>query len=243
MGSKYHWQTTNVKVSGVDDMVLLSKISEDAITDNLRKRYNDDYIFTYIGSVLISVNPFKASAVLHRPRGGAVPGLGAVREPAAHYALADTMFRDMMIDSENQCVIISGESGAGKTVAAKFIMSYISKVSGGGEKVQHVKDIILQSNPLLEAFGNAKTVRNNNSSRFGKYFEIQFSRGGAPRRRKNLQLPPGEKPRSFTKRRREKLPHLLPDVGRRGGGAEGESGRDHSGLLLLSEPIRDLHRR
>ncbi|XP_042372684.1 unconventional myosin-If-like, partial [Plectropomus leopardus] len=73
-----------------------------------------------------------------------------------------------------------GESGAGKTVAAKYIMSYVSKVSGGGDKVQHVKDIILQSNPLLEAFGNAKTVRNNNSSRFGKYFEIQFSRGGAP---------------------------------------------------------------
>uniref|UniRef100_A0A4W6DKQ6 Osteoclast-stimulating factor 1 n=1 Tax=Lates calcarifer TaxID=8187 RepID=A0A4W6DKQ6_LATCA len=75
---------------------------------------------------------------------------------------------------------LSGESGAGKTVAAKYIMSYVSKVSGGGDKVQHVKDIILQSNPLLEAFGNAKTVRNNNSSRFGKYFEIQFSRGGAP---------------------------------------------------------------
>uniref|UniRef100_A0A670KGX4 Myosin IE n=1 Tax=Podarcis muralis TaxID=64176 RepID=A0A670KGX4_PODMU len=73
-----------------------------------------------------------------------------------------------------------GESGAGKTVAAKYIMSYISKISGGGPKVQHVKDIILQSNPLLEAFGNAKTVRNNNSSRFGKYFEIQFSPGGEP---------------------------------------------------------------
>lgn len=82
--------------------------------------------------------------------------------------------------TENQCVIISGESGAGKTVAAKYIMSYISRVSGGGPKVQHVKDIILQSNPLLEAFGNAKTVRNNNSSRFGKYFEIQFSPGGEP---------------------------------------------------------------
>ncbi|KAG8575870.1 hypothetical protein GDO81_009692 [Engystomops pustulosus] len=90
------------------------------------------------------------------------------------------MYRNMIIDRENQCVIISGESGAGKTVAAKYIMGYISKVSGGGPKVQHVKDIILQSNPLLEAFGNAKTVRNNNSSRFGKYFEIQFSPGGEP---------------------------------------------------------------
>ncbi|XP_075464143.1 unconventional myosin-Ie-like isoform X2 [Ascaphus truei] len=100
--------------------------------------------------------------------------------PPHIYALADTMYRNMLIDGENQCVIISGESGAGKTVAAKYIMGYVSKVSGGGSKVQHVKDIILKSNPLLEAFGNAKTVRNNNSSRFGKYFEIQFSRGGEP---------------------------------------------------------------
>ncbi|CAN8005135.1 unnamed protein product, partial [Ixodes hexagonus] len=74
----------------------------------------------------------------------------------------------------------SGESGAGKTVAAKYIMSYIAQVSGGGPRVQHVKDVILESNTILEAFGNAKTVRNNNSSRFGKYVEIQFSRGGTP---------------------------------------------------------------
>lgn len=63
----------------------------------------------------------------------------------------------------------SGESGAGKTVAAKYIMSYIAKISGGGEKVQRVKDMILESNPLLEAFGNAKTMRNNNSSRFVRF--------------------------------------------------------------------------
>ncbi|XP_072457027.1 unconventional myosin-If isoform X2 [Notamacropus eugenii] len=107
-------------------------------------------------------------------------GAAQYENPPHIYALTDNMYRNMLIDSENQCVIISGESGAGKTVAAKYIMGYISKVSGGGEKVQHVKDIILQSNPLLEAFGNAKTVRNNNSSRFGKYFEIQFSRGGEP---------------------------------------------------------------
>ena len=72
----------------------------------------------------------------------------------------------MTTDSENQCVIISGESGAGKTVAAKFIMNYLSQVSGSSKKAQEVKDVILKSNPLLEAFGNAKTVRNNNSSRF-----------------------------------------------------------------------------
>uniref|UniRef100_A0A8C9U5W1 Osteoclast-stimulating factor 1 n=1 Tax=Scleropages formosus TaxID=113540 RepID=A0A8C9U5W1_SCLFO len=182
MGSKerYHWQTQNVKVSGVDDMVLLAKISEDAITDNLKKRYMDDYIFTYIGPVLISVNPFKQLPYFTDREVEIYQGAAQYENPPHIYALTDNMYRNMMIDTENQCVIISGESGAGKTVAAKYIMSYISKVSGGGPKVQQVKDIILQSNPLLEAFGNAKTVRNNNSSRFGKYFEIQFSRGGEP---------------------------------------------------------------
>uniref|UniRef100_A0A667ZHV8 Myosin IEb n=1 Tax=Myripristis murdjan TaxID=586833 RepID=A0A667ZHV8_9TELE len=181
-GSKerYHWQTQNVKVSGVDDMVLLSKVNEDAITENLKKRYMDDYIFTYIGPVLISVNPFKQLPYFTEREVELYQGAAQYENPPHIYALADNMYRNMMIDSENQCVIISGESGAGKTVAAKYIMSYVSKVSGGGDKVQHVKDIILQSNPLLEAFGNAKTVRNNNSSRFGKYFEIQFSRGGEP---------------------------------------------------------------
>ncbi|XP_075885012.1 myosin IEb [Nelusetta ayraudi] len=182
MGSKerYHWQAQNVKVSGVDDMVLLSKINEDAITDNLKKRYMDDYIFTYIGPVLISVNPFKQLPYFTEREVELYQGAAQYENPPHIYALADNVYRNMMIDNENQCVIISGESGAGKTVAAKYIMSYVSKVSGGGDKVQHVKDIILQSNPLLEAFGNAKTVRNNNSSRFGKYFEIQFGRGGAP---------------------------------------------------------------
>ncbi|XP_039107503.1 unconventional myosin-If isoform X1 [Hyaena hyaena] len=182
MGSKerFHWQSHNVKQSGVDDMVLLPQISEDAIVGNLRKRFMDDYIFTYIGSVLISVNPFKQMPYFTDREIDLYQGAAQYENPPHIYALTDNMYRNMLIDCENQCVIISGESGAGKTVAAKYIMGYISKVSGGGQKVQHVKDIILQSNPLLEAFGNAKTVRNNNSSRFGKYFEIQFSRGGEP---------------------------------------------------------------
>lgn len=184
MGSKgafrYHWQSHNVKHSGVDDMVLLSKITENAIVENLKKRYMDDYIFTYIGSVLISVNPFKQMPYFGDKEIEMYQGAAQYENPPHIYALADNMYRNMIIDRENQCVIISGESGAGKTVAAKYIMSYVSRVSGGGPKVQHVKDIILQSNPLLEAFGNAKTVRNNNSSRFGKYFEIQFSPGGEP---------------------------------------------------------------
>uniref|UniRef100_A0A8C9U5Z3 Osteoclast-stimulating factor 1 n=1 Tax=Scleropages formosus TaxID=113540 RepID=A0A8C9U5Z3_SCLFO len=171
MGSKerYPWQTQNVKVSGVDDMVLLSKIHEDAVTDNLKKRYMDDYIFTYIGPVLISVNPFKQLPYF-TDREVELYQLAAQYENPPHiYALADNMYRNMMIDRENQCVIIRcGQH------------HYVSLLFGLFGAPVHVKDIILQSNPLLEAFGNAKTIRNNNSSRFGKYFEIQFSLGGEP---------------------------------------------------------------
>lgn len=82
---------------------------------------------------------------------------------------------------DDQCVIISGESGAGKTEAAKRIMQYIASVSGGGDSyIQHTKDMVLATNPLLESFGNAKTLRNNNSSRFGKYLELEFNEYGEP---------------------------------------------------------------
>ncbi|KAG8190757.1 hypothetical protein JTE90_024884 [Oedothorax gibbosus] len=176
----YHWQSHHIKHSGVDDMVLLTKITEPAIVDNLRKRYMDDQIFTYIGPVLISVNPFKQMPYFTEREIEQYQGAASYENPPHVYALSDNMYRNMLIDNESQCVIISGESGAGKTVAAKYIMSYISQVSGGGSRVQNTKEIILESNPLLEAFGNAKTVRNNNSSRFGKYVEIQFSKGGEP---------------------------------------------------------------
>ncbi|XP_053174529.1 unconventional myosin-Ie isoform X2 [Scomber japonicus] len=121
----------------------------------------------------------------------------------------------------------SGESGAGKTVAAKYIMGYISKVSGGGPRVQHVKDIILQSNPLLEAFGNAKTVRNNNSSRFGKYFEIQFSSGGEPDGGKisNFLL---EKSRVVMRNPGERSFHIFYQL------IEGASGEQKSSLGITS---------
>ncbi|XP_065059730.1 unconventional myosin-Ie-like [Rhopilema esculentum] len=177
----YHWQSKgDMKSSGVEDMVLLPKIQEAAIVDNLKKRIMDDLIFTYIGPVLVSVNPFKQMPYFTDRDVEQYQGAAPYENPPHIYALSDNMYRNMLIEQENQCVIISGESGAGKTVNAKFIMNYIAKVSGGGTNVQKVKEVILESNPLLEAFGNAKTVRNNNSSRFGKYVEIQFSRGGQP---------------------------------------------------------------
>ncbi len=149
---------------------------------------------TYIGPVLISVNPYKELPYFTDKEIEQYKGATQIENPPHIYATADFMYRNMIIDNENQvdyeqskenintlynvillfkqCVIISGESGAGKTVCAKYIMNYISKISGGNQsaKVQHVKNIILQSNPLLEAFGNAKTLRNNNSSRFVSSF-------------------------------------------------------------------------
>ncbi|EFO21723.1 hypothetical protein LOAG_06763 [Loa loa] len=161
-------------------MVLLGKLNEQAIVDNLRKRFMANSIFTYIGPVLISVNPFKDMPYFTDKEMELYQGAAQYENPPHIYALADNMFRNMIIDNESQCVIISGESGAGKTVEAKYIMSYIARISGGGQRLQHVKDVILQSNPLLESFGNSATVRNWNSSRFGKYVEIIFSRGGEP---------------------------------------------------------------
>nr|WEL12767.1 myosin class I C [Halisarca dujardinii] len=204
----YHWQTRNVKQSGVDDMVLLPKIQEAAIVENLKKRLMDDIIYTYIGPVLISVNPYKMLPYFTDKEVDMYQGAATYENPPHIYALADNMFRNMLIETENQCVIISGESGAGKTVCAKFIMSYLAAVSGGGESVQRTKDVILESNPLLEAFGNAKTLRNNNSSRFGKYVEIQFSLGGQPDGGKisNFLL---EKSRVVTQKEGERSFHIF----------------------------------
>lgn len=161
-------------------MVLLRTLSDDAIVDNLKKRLAAKAIFTYIGPVLISVNPFKEMPYFTAKEMEQYQGAAQYENPPHIYALADSMYRNMMIDAESQCVIISGESGAGKTVSAKYIMSYIAQISGGGQKVQHIKDVIIKSNPLLEAFGNAATLRNWNSSRFGKYVEIEFGFGGEP---------------------------------------------------------------
>eukprot|EP01132_Coremiostelium_polycephalum_P001010 gene1010-1280_t len=174
-----------MKNEGLDDMTLLSKVTNDQILENLKKRFEKDIIYTNIGDVLISVNPFKpipiyTDEILHD-----YIGKSRIELPPHVFAIAEQTYRSMINEKENQCVIISGESGAGKTEAAKKIMQYIAQVSGesgssSNKKVEHVKSIILETNPLLEAFGNAKTLRNNNSSRFGKYFEIQFNKQNEP---------------------------------------------------------------
>lgn len=108
-------------------------------------------------------------------------GKNRLETPPHVFAVAESAYYNMNAYKENQCVIISGESGAGKTEAAKRIMQYIASVSGGSDSsIQQIKDMVLATNPLLESFGNAKTLRNNNSSRFGKYLELQFNARGEP---------------------------------------------------------------
>lgn len=172
------------KTVGVSDMTLLTTISNEAINENLGKRWKNGDIYTYIGSVLISVNPFRGllyklldllvlivcafsdlgiytDTVLQSYK-----GKNRLEVPPHVYAIAESAYYNMNAYHENQCVIISGESGAGKTEAAKRIMQYIAEVSGGADSsIQEIKDMVLATNPLLESFGCAKTLRNNNSSR------------------------------------------------------------------------------
>jgi myosin-1 len=173
--------TAQVEQLGVDDLVLLPKVNEQGIVDNLRKRYLIDKIYTNIGPVLISVNPFMyIKGLCDNENVEEYKGRFRYEVPPNIFALAEDAYRKMKNETENQCVIITGESGAGKTEAAKLIMKYIAAVSSNAAEISYVKDVIMDSNPLLESFGNAKTLRNNNSSRFGKYFEVQFNRYGDP---------------------------------------------------------------
>lgn len=167
--------------AGVSDMTLLTTISNEAVNQNLEKRFRNAEIYTYIGSVLISVNPFRDLGIYTDEILASYRGKNRLETTPHVFAIAEGAYYNMIAYKENQCVIISGESGAGKTEAAKRIMQYIAAVSGGtGTEIQDVKDMVLATNPLLESFGCAKTLRNNNSSRHGKYLEIMFNQQGEP---------------------------------------------------------------
>ncbi|KAI8075059.1 P-loop containing nucleoside triphosphate hydrolase protein [Gongronella butleri] len=173
--------TAKKKQVGVADMTLLTKITNEAINDNLQKRWQNGDIYTYIGHVLISVNPFRDLGIYTDDILASYQGKNLLEMPPHVFAIAEAAYHHMKGYNENQCIIISGESGAGKTEAAKRIMQYIAAVSGGRDSaIQRTKDMVLATNPLLESFGCAKTLRNNNSSRHGKYLEIQFNPQGEP---------------------------------------------------------------
>uniref|UniRef100_A0A8D2ZXH8 Unconventional myosin-Ib n=1 Tax=Scophthalmus maximus TaxID=52904 RepID=A0A8D2ZXH8_SCOMX len=165
---------------GVGDMVLLEPLSEDSFLENLKNRFDHNEIYTYIGSVVISMNPYRSLPIYTPDKVEEYRNRNFYELSPHIYALADEAYRSLRDQDKDQCILITGESGAGKTEASKLVMSYVAAVCGKGQEVNKVKEQLLQSNPVLEAFGNAKTVRNDNSSRFGKYMDIEFDFKGDP---------------------------------------------------------------
>ncbi|XP_076654568.1 unconventional myosin 61F isoform X2 [Halictus rubicundus] len=166
---------------GVQDFVLLEDFqSEAAFIDNLRKRFNEDLIYTYIGQVLVSVNPYKKLPIYDPATIQYYHGRNFFEAPPHIFALADTAYQSLSKENLDQCILISGESGSGKTEASKKVLEFIAAATGHKKQVEEVNDKLIGSNPVLEAFGNAKTNRNDNSSRFGKYMDIQFNFQGDP---------------------------------------------------------------
>uniref|UniRef100_A0AAQ5YDV8 Myosin IHb n=1 Tax=Amphiprion ocellaris TaxID=80972 RepID=A0AAQ5YDV8_AMPOC len=166
---------------GIQDFVLLDPhTSESAFLDNLRKRFHENLIYTYIGTLLVSVNPYKELDIYSKKQMDTYMGVNFFELPPHIYALADNVFRTMQSEFNNHFILISGESGAGKTEASKKILQFYAVSCPSTKLLNNVRDRLLLSNPVLEAFGNAKTLKNDNSSRFGKYMDIQFDhQGGA----------------------------------------------------------------
>ncbi|WOL13268.1 hypothetical protein Cni_G22037 [Canna indica] len=166
---------------GVDDMTKLAYLHEPGVLQNLKSRYDMNEIYTYTGSILIAVNPFRRlphlydSHMMEQYKGAPLGELNP--HP---FAVADSAYRQMINEGISQSILVSGESGAGKTESTKMLMRYLAYMGGRAvaSEGRTVEQQVLQSNPVLEAFGNAKTVRNNNSSRFGKFVELQFDKSG-----------------------------------------------------------------
>nr|XP_045016062.1 unconventional myosin-VI [Jaculus jaculus] len=157
----------------VEDNCSLMYLNEATLLHNIKVRYSKDRIYTYVANILIAVNPyFDLPKIYSSDTIKSYQGKSLGTMPPHVFAIADKAFRDMKVLKMSQSIIVSGESGAGKTENTKFVLRYLTESYGTG---QDIDDRIVEANPLLEAFGNAKTVRNNNSSRFGKFVEIHFN--------------------------------------------------------------------
>ncbi|XP_026141654.1 myosin VIb isoform X1 [Carassius auratus] len=161
----------------VEDNCSLMYLNEATLLNNIRVRYSKDLIYTSVANILIAVNPYFDIPKLYSPETiKSYQGRSLGTLPPHVYAIADKAYRDMRVLKMSQSIVVSGESGAGKTENTKFVLRYLTSSYG---TCQDIDERIVEANPLLEAFGNAKTVRNNNSSRFGKFVEIHFNEKNA----------------------------------------------------------------
>jgi len=172
------------KFDKVEDMADLTCLNEASVLHNIKDRYFSDLIYTYSGLFCVVVNPYKRLPIYSEKVVNLYRGKKRHEVPPHVYAIADTAFRSMLQDRDNQSILCTGESGAGKTENTKKVIQYLTQVAGRHnnkteEKPQgRLENQLLQANPILEAFGNAKTVKNDNSSRFGKFIRINFDNSG-----------------------------------------------------------------
>ncbi|XP_026202449.1 myosin heavy chain, fast skeletal muscle-like [Anabas testudineus] len=176
------------KFDKIEDMAMMTHLSEPSVLYNLKERYAAWMIYTYSGLFCVTVNPYKWLPVYDAMVVAGYRGKKRVEAPPHIFSISDNAYQFMLQDRENQSILITGESGAGKTVNTKRVIQYFATiaVAGGSKKSEPVpgkmqgslEDQIIAANPLLEAYGNAKTVRNDNSSRFGKFIRIHFGSTG-----------------------------------------------------------------
>uniref|UniRef100_A0AAQ6A925 Myosin IIIB n=1 Tax=Amphiprion ocellaris TaxID=80972 RepID=A0AAQ6A925_AMPOC len=160
-----------------DDLVNLEFLDEETIICHLQKRYDELQVYTYVGDILIALNPFQNLSIYSPQFSKLYHGVKRADNPPHIFATADAAYQGMVTFCKDQCIIISGESGAGKTESAHLIVQHLTFL--GKANNRSLREKILQVNPLVEAFGNACTAINDNSSRFGKYLEMKFTPTGA----------------------------------------------------------------
>lgn len=164
-----------VGVHGMDDMIKMDDLHVGSILYNIRERYRQDQIYTYIGSILLAVNPYMQYRIYGPDAVKRYSRVSTASEPPHIYAIANAAFQSLLRTDHKQAIVISGESGAGKTESARLLIEFLAANQADGSLVINQ---IVEATPLLESFGNAKTVKNDNSSRFGKYFEIYYDSFG-----------------------------------------------------------------
>ncbi|XP_015427953.1 PREDICTED: myosin-7 [Myotis davidii] len=174
------------KFDKIEDMAMLTFLHEPAVLYNLKERYAAWMIYTYSGLFCVTINPYKWLPVYNAEVVAAYRGKKRSEAPPHIFSISDNAYQNMLTDRENQSILITGESGAGKTVNTKRVIQYFAVIAAIGDRSKKdqntgkgtLEDQIIQANPALEAFGNAKTVRNDNSSRFGKFIRIHFGATG-----------------------------------------------------------------